>query len=616
MLMGPVFRSELLRTARRPRYYTLRLVYGAILLLLVWSGYQQSFGGSRTASIARVAMFAADTFFIFAIVQLVTAFVLIPPLFAGTIADEKQRKTLHYLMASRLSGGEIVVDKLLGRLPILAVFLAMGLPVVSILGLFGGVPADFVAVAYIGTLTSCAFAASIAVVVSTLARGVRQAVLTAYVFVAAWVFIPTIVDLVASRLPGLPYHLIQPANEWLVQSSPFGALLTVLMRARPRSLVSTSTPEFQWMVGIQLGGAALLLLLAVWRLRPTFRRQEETPARRSWFVGRNIGQKRGRWFVRPECGNDAVLWKERYFAPTDRFTRLVVLPAIVVVTLPLALLTEVQGDLFRVISDVCLSGLSASPTARENLVWALRVDLGWYTALWLLSAAGAAASSVTIELEKDTWVSLTSTPLSGWSILRAKALGAIWNQRGFAAVLAFVWLLALATGAVRPIGVLASVLLVGILTWLVVALGMHASLRATSTSRALVTTIVSLCLLNGYPLILILWFGGLLDWDSSFTLLGFMPRLAVAPLVSPQFALDPWWGAAKPLGSYFNPLDFAPIGRLLLLGFYVATATVLTWRVVFRFDDWLDRPGLTTTNQQGVVPFHRDSSIAVVSTSA
>jgi hypothetical protein len=93
MLMGPVFRAELLRTGRRGRYYVLRLVYGMILLTLFWSGYQAKFAGSRTASIAAVAQFAETTFLTFAIVQLVTVLVIVPPLFGGTIADEKQRKT-------------------------------------------------------------------------------------------------------------------------------------------------------------------------------------------------------------------------------------------------------------------------------------------------------------------------------------------------------------------------------------------------------------------------------------------------------------------------------------------------------------------------------------------
>ena len=97
-------------------------------------------GRSRAAQVGDDCRPVLDDVLTFAIVQLVTALVLIPPFFGGTIADEKQRKTLHYLMASQLSGAEIVFDKVLGRLPHLAVLLATGLPIVSMLGLVGGVP--------------------------------------------------------------------------------------------------------------------------------------------------------------------------------------------------------------------------------------------------------------------------------------------------------------------------------------------------------------------------------------------------------------------------------------------------------------------------------------------
>ncbi len=284
MLMGPIFRAELLRTARRGRYYILRFVYGVILLLLFWSGYEGTFHGARSATIAQVATFALQTFLIFAIVQLLTALVLIPPLFGGAIADEKQRKTLHYLMASQLSGGEIVLDKVLGRLPHLAIMLAMGLPIVSILGLIGGVPPEYVALTFTGTASTCVFAIALTVLVSTLARRVRQAVLTAYLLLLAWLLVPMFLDLFGSRMYSLAYQWIRPANTWLVAMNPFALMLIVPMRGGLSSSLSSVITDFEWMVGLQFGAAALFLFLAVWRLRPVFRRQEETPARRTWFA--------------------------------------------------------------------------------------------------------------------------------------------------------------------------------------------------------------------------------------------------------------------------------------------------------------------------------------------
>ncbi len=139
-----------------------------------------------TITIEQAARFAEEMFTTFAVVQLITILVLIPALFGGAIADEKQRKTLHYLMASQLSSFEIVVDKVLGRAPHVAVFLAVGLPVVCLLGLFGGVAPESVAIAYVGTFSTASMAVAMTVLLSTLARKVRQAVLVAYILLLAW----------------------------------------------------------------------------------------------------------------------------------------------------------------------------------------------------------------------------------------------------------------------------------------------------------------------------------------------------------------------------------------------------------------------------------------------
>jgi hypothetical protein len=73
MLLGPVFRAEWPRTARRRRRYLLRSVYGAALLLLVRGGYRGTFRGAPRGTIAAVARFAEETFITFADVQLATA---------------------------------------------------------------------------------------------------------------------------------------------------------------------------------------------------------------------------------------------------------------------------------------------------------------------------------------------------------------------------------------------------------------------------------------------------------------------------------------------------------------------------------------------------------------
>jgi ABC-type transport system involved in multi-copper enzyme maturation permease subunit len=599
MLMGPVFRAELLRTSRQRRYYALRLVYGLVLLALVWTGYEQLRDHRPVISTADLASFAMSTFVAFAVLQLVTVLLLVPPLFGGAIADEKQRKTLHYIMASQLSSGEIILDKVFGRAGLVAVLVAIGLPVVSILALSGGISAEAIVVAYVGTFTTVAFAVALTMLVSTFARRVRDAIITSYLLVIGWQLVPPLILIAGISIRPALYFWIEPVNEWLVDSSPLGAVLMAEGGVRRGAVRSSIEDQFLLMAGLQLAGTALFLLLAIWRLRPTFRRQEEIPARRGWFRSKTVRPRR-RLFDPPPCGDDPVGWKERHYAPVDRFTRVVLLPAIIIITLPLALMTEADGRLSQIIVDYWRTGLEARRHIPPQFLRMLQVDLGWYTAFWLLAVAGASASSVTIEREKDTWVSLTATPLTGWEILRGKVLGAIWNQRGFAAVLIFLWALGLLTLGVHPLGVLTSIAAVGLLTWFVAAVGLYTSLRTFSTSRALTTAILALAICNGYPLVLVLWFRGELDWHSSFSALGVMPSLAAWWLAIPHSN----GSASQTIQGPHPYLELWPSSAtipVVMLLTYAGAAIGLTSWIARRFDRWLDRPPLVDWQGRSIV---------------
>jgi hypothetical protein len=90
-----------------------------------------------------------------------------------------------------------------------------------------------------------------------------------------------------------------------------------------------------------------------------------------------------------------------------------------------------------------------------------------------------------------------------------------------------------------------------------------------------------------------LWFRGALWWDGSFNLLGFMPRLAVAPLLSSENDAGARLLYSSPWQSYADPIAMVPGGGVWLFSAYVITALFLSWRIVTQFDRWLDRPKLS-----------------------
>src|SRR5262249_5019112 len=134
-------------------------------------------------------------------------------------ADEHQRKTLHYLLSSRLSSAGIVLGKLGARLLHVGVILVMGIPVVCLVGLFGGLDPGEVACVYLGTFALALFVSAVSMLVSVVARRPREAILVAYVLVAVWLLVPVTIAPIADYLDG-PLGWVKPVNDALLMTNP------------------------------------------------------------------------------------------------------------------------------------------------------------------------------------------------------------------------------------------------------------------------------------------------------------------------------------------------------------------------------------------------------------
>ena len=321
MLPGPVFNIELLTTSRRRRYYLVRVAYGLLLLFIIWMSYRQAFpggGASETYSIDRLAGFAMSTFWAFAATQALTVVLLTPAIVAGVVADDRQRRTLHYLLASRLTSAEIVLGKLAAKLLHLGVFLAVGLPVISLLSLFGGVDPKMIALTYVVTASTTLFLASLTVAVSSVSKRVRDAILAAYLLALLWIAVPAIIEGMSGEWPGV-YRVIGPVNKWLFATTPIYPLRPAL------GGLATVWTRFAWMVGLQLGVAVALIGLATARLRPSFRNEGGRRRRRARPPGEpprdRRRRERRRLLPRPPIGDDPMLWKERHATRLGRVAR-------------------------------------------------------------------------------------------------------------------------------------------------------------------------------------------------------------------------------------------------------------------------------------------------------
>ena len=200
---------------------------------------------------------------------------LIPALVAGVIADEHRRKTLHYLLASRLSSAEIVLGKLGARMVHIATFVALGIPVVCLLALYGGLNPDNVFYVYLGTLAVAIFASGLSILVSIMARRPREAILVTYGIGTIWLLAPVWLGRTAHYMSGTLWW-VGPVNDYALMTNP----LFVWEHATNQIYFFTRGGlkagwflgqfawHFYWMVGLESALGLLFIALAVLGLRP------------------------------------------------------------------------------------------------------------------------------------------------------------------------------------------------------------------------------------------------------------------------------------------------------------------------------------------------------------
>jgi ABC-type transport system involved in multi-copper enzyme maturation permease subunit len=584
MLPGPVFNAELVTTARRTRYYVLRFLYGLFLLFIIWlydRAILESFAvsaGSAELTIQEMARLGGYLVATFMVTQALTILALTPALVAGVIADERQRKTLHYLLASRLSSGEIVLGKLFARLLHAGVFLLLGMPILVMLSFFGGVDPNGVVLFYAACGSTVFFLASLSVCVSTFARRPREAVSAAYSLELLWLFGPTLAGWAIPRLGTVgarAYEFLQPVNGWLNQSSPLWFVARGPGTFTPGGGLLENT---LWMIGLHLAFGAALVSLAVVRLRPLARKEGDG----SRGVAGSLLRRARRILPRPACGDDAMLWKERHVSRTSPVTKVLGLLVFLGV---LGLLIYTTADYFTAAYSEMVQrgyGHDTGP-ARPELNVCLRIVLTILAACLMMGTASNASSTLTSEREGDTWVSLISTPLTPWEVLRAKMFGAFWALRGMALLWLALALVGLVLGAIHPLGFGAVLLATTVYVTFSCALGTFYSMRARSSARALTATVATLILINGFYLIALAPF----PMENSLRLLGVTPFVEAVSLMSYQDVHNlSSWGTEH---GFSSAVDVATT-CVASVALYAAAALILMMLSVALFDDTIDRP--------------------------
>ena len=241
---------------------------------------------------------------------------------APSIAGEKERRTLDFLLATRLDNAEIVLGKLAACMAVFVADLAAGLPVMLLLHLLGGVDLRLIALAYAGLFTTAFFLIALAIWVSTRAAGLQQAAGASVLWMIAWLvghfFVSMVFPRFGIRLPGF----LKTMNAWLMASSPFGLAMKIGGGATPSGGLLDAVA---WMSGLQVAGGALLVIASIAGLRSAYRLNVSGDSQ--GLVAR-LTRPGWRLRPRPPVGDDPILWREM---TTSREGPLLMLVGLVVI---------------------------------------------------------------------------------------------------------------------------------------------------------------------------------------------------------------------------------------------------------------------------------------------
>jgi ABC-type transport system involved in multi-copper enzyme maturation permease subunit len=565
VLLGPIFSVELTTTGRRTRFVLLRVLYVALLLLSMWTGYSAFIEPAmRRMSTLQQANFARFYFEILAWGQVSAILMVGPALAAGTIAQERERRTLDYLLASDLRSSEIVLSKFAARVVHILYLLLAGLPVLALTRLMGGIDAEGLLMVFLISFSSMLMVAAIAISVSIRSRKAREAVSSVYLILFAWMAWPMLlrVTRMAGLLPMSVFGRWLEPIDWLLRTpNPLEALYTVL---HPPPAVA-GAPGPWWsvtlLVLLQSLITAACLATAIWSLRRVHRR----------FAGAIDKPTVWRWPRRTRpVGDRPMLWKELYRERISAKSNLAAQFAAGLIVLGVIVAT---GWNFW---DAWVLG--GTPESFVTYVAVMGMITG---CAGLLLIGSRAAGSITSEKERDCWVSLLSTTLTGREIVNAKIMGNLYAARGVFLLMAFLWCMA---AIIQPRFVLAAVPLaitLGGQALFATSLGVLISLRATSTLRAMGATMALLIFIGG----------GYMACFAPFLMTGPPPDegflLIISAMVPFLLAFPPIVCAEGwPRGREGAVLPFAFI--LGTIGYWVA-GCILWQQAVEQFDRWSGR---------------------------
>jgi len=494
-LTGPLFDKELRVSSRRKRNYVLRFAYMIFLILFVvitWLSVVK-FQGTTTFQKSRMSAAGKNIITTIVLFQFIATQLIAVITLSNSISDEIYHRTLGVLMTTPINSFQIVMGKLFSKLLQIILLLAISVPLLAIVRIFGGVPLDYIFSSLCITLTAVIFAGALSLNFSISNRRTYVVIIkTILTLGVLYIFIPAMVGVLLRPrwlyIPAFRSAVGQfPVLIALLHFNPFGAMsLNTAKMLSPTSGV----PFFSWPLhcGIMLVASAVLIARSVKVVRKVALRQATGSVE---LVARfRLKRKKGRTSPTTdrqsestgtirEVNGSPVLWKELR-APM------------------------IQGDngrnsliglVFAVVALLITYAVFAKHRYLDedfsHAMYALMfVTIGSIFHIILSSTC------ITSEKESSSWPILLATSMDDWHIVVGKAAGVLYKCLPVWLLFAGHVLIFVLIRYIHPVAVFHLFIFVLGLTTFLTGLGLYCSALFKRTTWAVV---------GNFAFILFLW---------------------------------------------------------------------------------------------------------------
>ena len=478
---GPIFDKELRVSSRLRRNYFLRFAYILLLSVFILSVWYGTVGTRSSSSavyaVSRLAQAGRQVIITIAWFQFIACQLIAVVMLSSSISDEIRTGTLSVLMTTPIGGFQIVAGKLLSKLLQLILLLAISLPLLAIVRIFGGVSWDYLVSSVCITLTATLLAGALSFLLSITYRHAHTVILvTMAVYMLLFGALPGLFNMLAVK--GMSSIDSQTTQSLLALTNPF-----VAFAASNAKFTQSGVPSFfSWPLHclLMLAVTGVLVTVSVWRVRRAATAGTFNSAKRLRLVG-VLERTIGRIFYRAgsqstdsdviPVEDPPVVWKEMRKGFIGRSKG----EAVIFVLL---------AGAFLIAAALILLGTSRNLFLPQYFIYAFYLVV-------MVRMAVFSAGSITAEKEARTWPVLLATPLEDKDIIRGKAIAAF--RRNAPLLLLYVLLLSILYlrigGKTSIIAVIFSLLPIATSALLVIGSGLYFGTRIRTTTTAVAVAV-------------------------------------------------------------------------------------------------------------------------------